>query len=451
MPRVSSLLLGSVSALATLGLVIGGCATAAGPSSTSPVEPAESPHAEGQILLGEAHTSTGSTSAPVVSVSFVPDTSAVKACGVEVMGSCKVTRAPKCATKCGVGETCAWSDSCAPTCKKACTKACDMGEECYFPSEGAAAQCRKTETFDSGAVAFAGTTQPITLYPPYAFESTGKGAPFLAGADLTVQGSGAAMGEAGFSAWQMSAKATTFLQTGLEKTTTDVVFGSAALPVKWTPGSDTIQISLSGAGGAVVCQADDAKGAFDVPRDVVNEALGTSSTLSIAVSRQRKEVKKGIATQGTLTTAKLQPEGWVKVTTFSTETKSFQGCTGGQAMCGGKCTDTSSDDLNCGKCGNACTGGTTCSSGTCTSGGGATCQTCSTSAQSGSCKTAVTQCNNSSACSGLISCIQGCSSNSTCIDNCATYSTYSSGITLYNNLINCICGACASECASQCQ
>jgi hypothetical protein len=448
MRRLFRLLVCSSSAFVTLGLLVGGCATAATTGAPSPVEPTETPHAEGQILLGETHTSTGTTSAPVVSVAFIPDSTAVKSCGVEIVGSCRIARAPKCAAKCGVGEACGWSDSCAPTCKKACTKACETDEECYFPQEGAVAQCRKKETFDSGAVAFSGTTLPITLYPPYEYESMGKGAPFLAGADITVQGSGAAAGEAGFGPWEMKAKATTFLQTGLEKLATDAVFGSAALPVKWTAGSDTIQISLTGAGGSVVCTADDAKGSFDVPRDVVKEALGTSSTLSIAVSRQRKEVKKGIATQGSLTTAKVQPEGWIKVTTFSTETKSFQGCAGGEAMCGGKCTDTQTDDRNCGKCGNACTGGAICNGGTCTT-EGATCETCVQSSQSGACKSAVTACQNSSACANLVSCIQSCASNQTCVDNCAT--SYSTGITAYNNMVNCFCSACSTECASQCQ
>lgn len=36
-----------------------------------------------------------------------------------------------------------------------------------------------------------------------------------------------------------------------------------------------------------------------------------------------------------------------------------------EALCSGKCTDTSSDAKNCGKCGNACPQGATCSSGAC--------------------------------------------------------------------------------------
>jgi len=37
-------------------------------------------------------------------------------------------------------------------------------------------------------------------------------------------------------------------------------------------------------------------------------------------------------------------------------------CTNGQRQCGVKCVDTTSDPLNCGSCGNACEGGTCCSS-----------------------------------------------------------------------------------------
>jgi hypothetical protein len=39
-----------------------------------------------------------------------------------------------------------------------------------------------------------------------------------------------------------------------------------------------------------------------------------------------------------------------------------QSCPMGQVMCGAKCTNTTGDPLNCGSCGNACEGGTCCSS-----------------------------------------------------------------------------------------
>ncbi len=40
-------------------------------------------------------------------------------------------------------------------------------------------------------------------------------------------------------------------------------------------------------------------------------------------------------------------------------------CSGGMTLCTSGCTDTNSDNANCGSCGNACTGTSTCSNGTC--------------------------------------------------------------------------------------
>jgi hypothetical protein len=321
---------------------------------------------------------------------------------------------------------------------------CATDEECYFPSEGAAAECRKKETFDSGAVAFGGTTVPITLYPPYKYSGPSTGAPFLAGADITVQGSGAA--GAGFTQWQQSIKATQFLQTGLDKLTPTQVFSTSALPIDWTAGQDKITITLAGQGGAAVCDADDTKGHADIDRAAVDAALGTSSTLSVSITRQHMDIKKGVSTKGMLSTSKIQSEGWVKIQTYSSESTSFQGCTNGLAMCGGKCTDLMTDSLNCGKCGTACSG-TSCSEGTC--GGGATCDMCYASAQTGVCKSYFDACTNNTSCVNLTSCIANCGSNSTCQQNCFT--TYSAGTTAYNNRRNCLCNtACVNECKTEC-
>lgn len=435
-----------VLAMSTFGLV--GCATGVDPSAPSPdggAKPAaEPPHAEGNIILGESHSTTGGTAVPIVGVAFVPDTSKVKSCATD-MGACTVLKAPKCGTSCQIGEVCTWSDTCTPACKRVCSKSCATGEECYFPSEGADPECRQRESFDSGPVAFAGTSVPITLYPPYKYSGPTTGAPFLEGAEITVQGSGAQ--EAGFSKWEQKLTATTFLQTGLDKLTPTQVFGTDPLTITWTAASDDIVITLSGQGGSATCKVADAPGSFAVPRAVVTEALGTSSTLSVSVSRQKLDVKKGIATKGTLTTATVQKDGWVKVTTSSTESKSYQGCTNGLAMCGGKCTDVNTDSNNCGKCGNVCSGGS-CSAGTC-GGSGQTCDQCYSSAQSGACKSQFAACANNSACVNLTNCIGNCSGNSTCIQNCAT--TYSTGVTAYNNRADCLCNvACTNECATEC-
>jgi len=439
----------SVVSISSLGLL--GCATgvadpgAAGGDGGVKVQ-AEPPHAEGNIILGESHNTTGGNATPIVSVSFVPDTSKAKSCATDLGGACTVIKAPKCATTCASGEACGWGDDCTPTCKRVCTKSCATDEECYFPSEGADPACRTRESFDSGPVAFAGTSVPITLYPPYKYTGPTTGAPFLEGAEITVQASGAM--NAGFPKWEQKISATTFLQTGLEKLTPSQVFGTDPLTVTWSAGSDDVTITLSGAGGVATCKATDSAGSFDVPRKVITEALGTSSTLSVSVSRQKLDVQKGIATKGELSNTTMQKEGWVKVRTSSTESKSYVGCTGGLSMCNGKCTDTSTDANNCGKCGNAC-GGSSCSGGTC-GGSGQTCDQCYTAAQTGTCKSQFTACANSSACVNLTNCIGNCNGDSTCIQNCG--STYSSGVAAYNARAACICDtACTTECAAECK
>ncbi len=405
------------------------------------------PHALGTVLLGEAHsTSTTGTVAPVVSVGFIPDSTAAKKCST-AMDGCEIVTAPKCATACGVGEVCSYNDSCQPTCTKTCSKSCGDGEECYFPSPGADPECRAVETFDSGPVAFAGTSVPITLYPPYKYSGPTTGAPFVPGASITVQASGAAA--TGFSAWSQSVTATTLLQTQLGQLTKAKVFGSDALPVQWTAGDDSIVITLSGAGGTATCKAKDSAGEYDVARDLVNEVLGPSSTLGVSVSRQRVDTKKGIATKGSMSTAHEQKEGWVQVTTFSTESTSFQGCTTGGAMCGGACVDTSSDQNNCGKCGNACGGGESCVAGSCQSGTTQTCDQCITDAVSGACASEAQTCDNNPDCADLTSCLGGCNGDSTCSQNCAN--SYANGISDYNARASCFCQvACTSECASTC-
>lgn len=426
-----------------------GCATGVDPGGQSAdaggVTPqAQPPHAEGNVLLGELHGTTGGTATPLVAVSFVPDTTQGKSCATDLGGTCTVVKAPKCGTSCATGEVCAWSNACTPTCKRSCTKACATDEECYFPSEGADAECRQRESFDSGAIAFAGTSVPITLYPPYKYAGPSTGAPFLEGAAITVQGSGAA--GAGFDKWQQNVTSTTFLQTGLDKLTPSQVFGTGPLTIAWTAAGDNIVITLSGQGGTALCKAADSPGSFDVPRSVVTEALGTSSTLAVSVSRQRQDVQKGISTKGTLTSATVQKDGWVKITTSSTESKSFVGCTNGLAMCGGQCTDVTSDTDNCGTCGHAC-GGTSCTNGTC--GSGQTCDQCYKSAQAGACKWAFDACTNNSACVDLTSCIGNCSGNSSCIQGCG--STYSAGVPAYNDRADCLCNtACTTECAVEC-
>ncbi len=69
----------------------------------------------------------------------------------------------------------------------------------------------------------------------------------------------------------------------------------------------------------------------------------------------------------------------------------------------------------------------------------------------GACMGAVNACFNNNACSALVSCFNGCTTQ-TCINNCAT--THAAGLDLYNGIFDCVCdSACDTECesASMCQ
>lgn len=401
------------------------------------------PHALGAIVLGETHASVSGgspKSTPIVSASFYPDAMATKSCRKLLEGSCYITAIPKCdkvtttTTGCNSGEYCKYDDACKPTCttQPVCPTACKEDEVCE-PSLGTAGVCTKKPVFDAGPLAFAGTTTPITMYPPYSFESDGQGAPFLAGVEITVQGAGAA--EAGFEKFDEKFKATTFLQMNpqLSKIGRDKIFGTAALPVVWTPGADAVVINISGLGGTVSCKVDDKLGKFDVPRTVVKAALGTpapgtetaAQSLSLSVARLRKEVKKGKKTKASAAVSKVQPDGWLELTTMSTETGSFTGCASTQTVCGETC----------------CSTGYTCSAtGTCVYGSGTTCDTCLTSY----CSTYNSACSADSYCSTLKSCITSCGTNTSCQSSCRT--SYPTGTAKYDQLNSCKASYCSTQC-----
>jgi hypothetical protein len=293
------------------------------------------------------------------------------------------------------------------------------------------------------------------MFPPYSFESTGSGAPFLGGAELHVQASGAT--DAGFEKFDEKFTATTFLQTtpSLSKITRDKVFGTGALPIGWAPGSDSIVITVSGAGGSATCKVQDSLGKFDVPRSVVKAAQGdgtsttsSSSSISLSVARQRKEVKKDKHAKTSLDMLKVQPDGWLELITLSTESASFQGCSSGQDICGDTCTDVTYDSKNCGACGNACSVGQSCYNGTCSGGsssgsGGTTCTTCRSNAKVGSCSSYNTTCNADSSCNNLSYCASSCTTAS-CISSCE--SSYPAGVTKWSPLKSCLTSYCSSSC-----
>ncbi len=334
------------------------------------------PHAIGTITLGETRASGTGDSNPVISATFLPDAKLKKECTKKV-GACEVTQVPKCttgttATGCATGETCTFDDTCTAKCVKACTKACGAGEECTFSSTAAPQDqgmaCRKRDRFDAGAIAFAGTTQAITLFPPYAITPEGNGAPFLARSEIRVQASGAS--SAGFEKFDETFMSTTFLETEppLRDISKATVFGSGAVPVSWVPGEDQVFVSVSGGLGTAKCAADDKKGSYEIDRKVIQEVLGTagSSALTISVTRERRETKKDKKTLGSLGGGqKVQPVGWIDLVTTSSESFSYASCGTGYSMCGDQCVVLTSDAKNCGTCGNACPTGYYCSASVC--------------------------------------------------------------------------------------
>ncbi len=356
---------------------------AAGEENTVPEDPETAPpHALGTIVLGESRSSSTGDSNPLISASFVPDAKLTKSCTKKV-GACEVTETPKCMTGsmqgCGAGEVCTFDDDCTAKCVQSCTKTCGAGEACYFTGKTTGSSsateddmaCKKKDRFDAGALAFAGTTQAITLFPPYAVTPNGNGAPFMARSEIRVQASGGS--SAGFEEFDEKFTSTTFLETDppLRELPRSEVFGSRAVTIGWIAGEDTIYVNATGPGGTAKCQADDKTGTFELPRAVIREVTsdseGTSAgSVSISVTRERREVRKGKKTFGELSGGQVvQPEGWVELITRSTEMHSFASCSTGQALCDDECVNIQSDSQNCGACGKVCPASYYCSAGIC--------------------------------------------------------------------------------------
>jgi hypothetical protein len=412
------------------------------------------PHALGAILVGEAHAPGSVTSMPVVKASFLPDaTMATQTCTTQVAG-CTLATTPVCGTMgCGSGATCAFDASCQPTCQPACTLTCGAGQQCYFASPNQPA-CRTTESFDAGALVFVGTTTPITLFPPYTYQGMVGIAPFTPAAQIQVQASGAS--GAGFDAFSASTNGTSLVKTNppLDQIAKSTVFGLGALPIGWIPGSDTVTVSVAGAGGVVTCAADDSSGQFQVPRAAIQAAQGPTggSSLSIAVTRERDDWNKSVSTHGTLSTATVQPVAWVEISTVSSEVASIQGCPGtSETMCPDGCFDTSSDPLHCGSCTVICGSGQACVSGQCSTGTTTdTCTTCETTADTGTCSSAYSTCTADANCTSYGTCAAGCAAgDTTCLSTCE--SEYPTGYSEYASYKACICDtACTSQCVTEC-
>jgi hypothetical protein len=428
--------------LSAVGLVVA-CAT-----NVTPTDPFAdyTPRAQGTIVLRSSHAPKDSTISPSVTVSFVPDTTAVSRCGVTSTDSCEIMQAPDCTSlACGSGETCGWDDSCQASCVKACTKSCGADQKCTFESDGTMA-CHMIESFDVGPIAFSGTEMPIALYPPYAWKSTDTGSPFAPSAPLRVTAEGPT--GAGFIAFDASFTATTLLEANpsLDQLALTDVFGSGDLHLGWTPGSDRIFILASGQGGSARCWAADPDGGYDLSRDVLNTVMGDTNAVQLTIERYRLERHKDMKTTGSLDGQNVQPVAWLDLVTSSTESIALQACSDTQTACGSKCVDTSSDPNNCGDCGNSCNGGA-CVAGSCQTGSSGTCGSCEASANVSTCSGEYSACTGT--CKSLLNCVNACGSDLNCQQSCS--STYSSGVSAFSNYWSCVCNsACYTECGPAC-
>jgi hypothetical protein len=256
-----------------------------------------------------------------------------------------------------------------------CATACKDEELCVAdPKTPEAGRCRKRESFDAGPVAFSGTSRSISLFPPYSFEPDEDGAPFVSGAALRVKAQGAV--GAGFEAFEETFTATTFIQTkpSLHAITRESVFGTGPPALGWMPGEDVVLVSATSEHASATCKAKDSSGKLDVPRAVIDAVRAApdegspSGSLTIAVSRERRELKKNKKTKGKLEGTEVEPVGWLALVTSSAETASFEACASEFAACGDACVDVRTDAANCGACGLACATAETCVAGKCKAG-----------------------------------------------------------------------------------
>jgi hypothetical protein len=171
------------------------------------------------------------------------------------------------------------------------------------------------------------------------------------------------------------------------------------------------------------------------------------------VTRERDTWDKSVSTHGTLTTATVQPVGWLDLATASTESASFEGCSDPtETMCPDGCYDTQTDEYHCGSCTVVCAANEVCQSGQCTSSTTTeTCQSCETTAESGTCASQMSACEGDGGqCSDYESCVQACTAgDTTCESTCE--SDYPTGYADFSSFADCICfTACESECATEC-
>jgi len=409
------------------------------------------PHALGSVTITEAHASTGGQSTSSVAVGFMPDAATVPMRCTRDVAGCQINLTPDCNNTCGDHEYCTFTTSCTASCKRACDASCGTGEECYFPTPNQPA-CRRPLSFDAGSIQISGTTAPITLFPPYSFNSVDTGSLFLDGAALSVTATGATV--AGYTPFMESFTATSLMRSNprLDQLGITQVFGTSSVPLRWIAGNDKVVVTATVIGhdnmvGTLTCKADDSKGSFDLPREAITAALDgdTLRSMSLALTRTEKRTIYDVATMGAITGVQIQPTGWVELSTTSTESATLQGCSGDEQVCGNSCIDVSYNEQNCGSCGHACGSGDVCEQGTCS--GESSCNSCmnAASGSGGTCGA----CSANASCSSLRTCLENCTTT-TCQNQCST-TAGQPAVDLYSTWANCICGnACDVECASVC-
>ncbi len=451
--RFSLLTRQSLASMLVLSSVFVGCSSAApsrgtvDPDAGADAAADDVPHALGVITLGERHSSTSADVTPVATAAFFPDAATAPArCATDIAG-CSVSLIPECGT-CREGESCSFDDACSMVCAKTCAAGCGSDEECYAPPSGASV-CRKKDAFDAGPLAFTGTRAPLTLFPPYAAPSTLKGAPFAPGAELHVKAAGAS-GQ-GFQGFEDDFTAVARFETkpSLASIPAGVVFGSGPIPVSWTPGTDKVEITLVTRGGSVTCQADDAAGSLQVPREALKAIVGSSTEryFQISATRVKKEVRKDKVTKAGISSRLVQPTGWVELTTTSTEAAEIA-CDSRSKICGDACVDILTSAANCGGCGRKCATGDICTAGRCN--GPTSCGTCSkATTTTGACASQDAACKASPECATIQTCVAACK-DQTCAQTCLTRAS-TTAQNLYRTSAQCICNTgCPTECATAC-
>ncbi|MEM6295180.1 MAG: hypothetical protein AAGA54_28170 [Myxococcota bacterium] len=327
-------------------------------TGADPPPPAD--YALGRVVLSESHVEGSGSASGSVSAAFIPDAAIATGTCTEQVAGCEIAVLPDCPAGCGDGEYCGFADGCESACLDICDASCDDDEVCYFAAPGQAA-CREREDFDAGSLSFSGTTTPITLFPPYVANGFDTGAPYLPSSDVSISASGAT--GAGFEAFDASFGTTTLMNSSLDDVTVSQAYGSGPMPVQWQAGTDDVVVSvtvsaLDGSYGTITCDADDANGGFDVPREAIEAAVGgqDAAAVSVSLTRRRVEVVDGLTTTGELLFAEVQSDGRLELITSSTASATIEGCGFAELLCDDECTDVEFDQDHCGGCNQPCEG-----------------------------------------------------------------------------------------------